>query len=113
MKSQLDMILDIIDPNDKYKFIFNNKRCKLPTANIYPDREVESKPGSTLIKIDANKPALIRFGLICLINHEKSHHKFLGEYPDFEGDHHSHPRFLEIEREFNKVIDDLIFLEHD
>lgn len=113
MKSQLDMVLDIADPNDEYRFLFQNKRCKLPTAKLYPDKFVESKPGSTLLVIKANKPALIRYALLLLISHEKAHHKFLEEFPDFEGEHHTHPRFLEIEKSFVNEIDEAICREHD
>jgi hypothetical protein len=112
MKAQLDMILDIIDKEDEYKIIFKNKKCKLPTAEIYPNKEVESKPGSTLIVITANKPALIRYALCMLVNHEKTHHLFMKDNPNFTGDHHKNPVFQMYERFFNNEIDSLIEEEH-
>jgi len=112
MKSQLDMIIDIIDKEDDYKFIFKNKKCKLPTAEIYPDKEVESKPGSTLIVITGNKPALIRYALCVLIGHEKAHHLFMKDNPNFKGDHHKSPVFQTYEQYFNNEIDSLIEEEH-
>jgi hypothetical protein len=113
MKAQLDMVLDIVDPFDEYKFILKNERCHLPSANLYPDKDVESKPGSTLIVVKGNKPAMIRYALITLIQHERAHHRFIEEYPDFVGDHHDSPDFQRIERELLGELDQLIFKEHD
>lgn len=113
LKNQLDMILDIVDPDDEFRFLLKNKRCHLPTAELYPDREVESKPGSRLLVIQGNKPSLVRYGLIMLILHEKAHYEFIKKYNDYSVDHHTDERFLKIERDLMARVDELIFEEHD
>lgn len=106
MKSLLDMVLQDV-PLDDFEIQIRNVRCKYPTAELYPNM---SPP---LIVIIGNKPSLIRYALISLINHEKAHHLFLKEYPDFDGDHHLHPRFKEIEDSLRDGVDQLIVEEHD
>lgn len=109
MKSQLDMVLKDIDLSD-YEIQIRNKRCKYPTANVYPN----TKP--PIIIIEANKPSLIRYALMDLLLHEKTHLDYI-DYCESKGvcecvDHHSSVVFRMIDEGNRQVLSDLVIDEH-
>lgn len=106
MKSHIDQILEDLDL-DGFEIQIHNKRCKYPTANIYPNMN------PPLIIVEANKPSLIRYALANLLLHEQAHHKFHKKYRRYKGDHHSAREFQRIERELLGQLDCLIVEEHD
>lgn len=106
MKSHIDQIAEDLDLSG-FEIQIKNKRCKYPTANIYPNME------PPLIVVEANKPSLIRYALANLLLHEQAHHKFHKKYYKYNGDHHSAREFQRIERELFQQVDRLIVEEHD
>jgi hypothetical protein len=106
MKAHLDQILQDLKLED-FEIQINNKRCKYPTANIYPNM----KP--PLISIQGNKPSLIRYALADLLLHEVTHYHFLEKKPDYNGDHHEDSDFQILERFYKDQLIRLIAEEHD
>lgn len=112
MKTQLEMLKKKFDFLDDFKIVIDNRRCDFPTALIYPYKKVESEPGKTLLVVNANKPSLVRYGLIDLLVHEIAHCYFMKECPEFSGDVHENLRFQEIERELKEKVNKEIIKEH-
>jgi hypothetical protein len=104
VKALLDQLKRLIKIPDDYKIIIENKRCKLPTASVYPK--------SKIIKITANKPSLIRYALAELILHEIAEDEFYMIDPDCE-DSHVHPDFRFLEMAWRNKIEEAIANEHD
>jgi hypothetical protein len=105
LKSHLNQLLELIDIPDDYEIRIENKRCKLPTAAIYPNRK--------LIVITANKPSLIRYAIGELILHEIAHDEFHKVEPEYEGDSHLHPDFQLLENAWRNVLVRAIEDEHE
>lgn len=110
MKSHLDQVIEDVDFHD-FEIQIINKRVKYPTAYVYPNQE------PPLIVIEANKPSLIRYALLDLLLHEKSHLDYVN-YCESKGvqenvDHHSSVTFRMIEEDNKAHIERLISEEHD
>ncbi len=105
MKSQLNLLHQILNFPDDVSIIIENSRCKLPGAFYYPGRNE--------IRIVGNKPALIRYALAELISHELAERDYYLLFPDGQGDSHDDTVFHEIEREYRQLIDEAICREHD
>jgi len=106
LKSQLDQVLKDIKLED-FEISIENKRCKYPTANIYPNMN------PPLIVIEANKPSLIRYALADLLLHEVTHFHFMKDDPDYNGDQHESEEFQFLERVYKDSLIRLIEMEHD
>lgn len=103
MKSALNQLLKIIDIPDDYTILIENKRCKLPTASVYPNQK--------LIRIEANKPSLIRYALAELILHEVAEDEFYSISPN-SLDSHSSSEFHALERRLRRRLERAIYDEH-
>ena len=103
MKSALNQLLKIIDIPDDYTILIENKRCKLPTASVYPNKK--------LIRIEANKPSLIRYALAELILHEVAEDEFYSISPN-SLDSHSSSEFHALERRWRRRLERAIYDEH-
>lgn len=103
MKSALNQLLKIIDIPDDYTILIENKRCKLPTASVYPNQK--------LIRIEANKPSLIRYALAELILHEVAEDEFYSISPN-SLDSHSNSEFHALERRWRRRLERAIYDEH-
>ncbi len=103
MKSALNQLLKIIDIPDDYTILIENKRCKLPTASVYPNQK--------LIRIEANKPSLIRYALAELILHEVAEDEFYSISPN-SLDSHSSSEFHALERRWRRRLERAIYDEH-
>jgi len=105
LKSYLDQVLSLLNIPEDYEIRIENKRCKLPTAGVYPAQK--------LIVITANKPSLIRYAISELILHEVAEDEFHKLEPDYMDDSHFHPDFQMLETAWRKVLTDAIAREHD
>lgn len=110
MKALLDMVLQDI-PLEDFEIQIRNVRCKYPTAELYPNM---SPP---LIVITGNKPSLIRYALLDLLLHEKSHKDYM-DYCDSKDvveccDHHESQVFRMIDEGNRGLLGGLIEGEHD
>lgn len=103
VKSALNQLLKIIDIPDDYTILIENKRCKLPTASVYPNQK--------LIRIEANKPSLIRYALAELILHEVAEDEFYSISPN-SLDSHSSSEFHALERRWRRRLERAIYDEH-
>lgn len=103
VKSALNQLLKIIDIPDDYTILIENKRCKLPTASVYPNQK--------LIRIEANKPSLIRYALAELILHEVAEDEFYSISPN-SLDSHSNSEFHALERRWRRRLERAIYDEH-
>lgn len=110
MKSLLDMVLQDV-PLDDFEIQIRNVRCKYPTAELYPNM---SPP---LIVIIGNKPSLIRYALLDLLLHEKSHKDYIDYCAKREVvecvDHHESQVFQMINEGNHTLLTELIKEEHD
>ena len=103
VKSALNQLLKIIDIPDDYTILIENKRCKLPTASVYPNQK--------LIRIEANKLSLIRYALAELILHEVAEDEFYSISPN-SLDSHSSSEFHALERRWRRRLERAIYDEH-
>lgn len=110
MKSLLDMVLQDVPLGD-FEIQIRNVRCKYPTAEVYPNM---SPP---LIVITGNKPSLIRYALLDLLLHEKSHKDYMDYCNKREFvecvDHHESQVFQMIDEGNRTILSDLIVSEHE
>lgn len=104
MKSALNQLLKIIDIPDDYTILIENKRCKLPTASVYPNQK--------LIRIEANKPSLIRYALAELVLHEIAEDEFYDINPEC-CDSHVDSDFQFLERAWRNKLVEAIAREHE
>jgi hypothetical protein len=110
VKSHLDQVIGDVDLSD-FEIQIINKRVKYPTAYVYPNQE------PPLIVIEANKPSLIRYALLDLLLHEKSHKDYIDYCAKREVvecvDHHESQVFRMIDEGNRTLLTELIEEEHD
>jgi len=110
VKSHLDQVIEDVDFHD-FEIQIINKRVKYPTAYVYPNQE------PPLIVVEANKPSLIRYALLDLLLHEKSHKDYIDYCAKREVveccDHHESQVFRMIDEGNRTLLTELIEEEHD